>query len=268
MIFMKKFLLIISLVISFCVNAQISRVIPKRPDPPKLINDFADMLTPEQEHALENKLVAYNDSTSSQITIVTVESLEGYEDEEYAIALGREWGVGGREFNNGIVVLIAEQDRKSRIEVGYGLEGAIPDITAKTIIENDITPNFKQGNYYRGLDKATDDLIKAAAGEYKASGSPGKKKSKGLGIGAIIFFLIMIFLFAGRGGGGRGGGMISRRGYRDIGTGWIIGSILSEMGRSGGGSGGGGWSGGGGSSGGFGGFGGGSFGGGGASGSW
>jgi len=266
---MKRLLVFIFLLISFCVNAQIDKVIPKKPSPPRLVNDFADMLTPEQEHALENKLTAYNDSTSSQIAVVTVESLEGYEDEEYAIALGRQWGVGGREFNNGIVILISEQDRKSRIEVGYGLEGAIPDITAKTIIEHDITPNFREGNYYRGLDRATDALIRAAAGEYKAPEGHKKGKRKGIGFGAIIIFIILMFLFASR-GGGRGGGMISRRGYRDFGAGWILGSLLEGASRRGGGGwSGGGWSGGGGGSGGgFGGFGGGGFGGGGASGSW
>ena len=153
MIYMKRLLVFIFLLTSFCVNAQIDKVIPKKPSPPRLVNDFAGMLTPEQVHALENKLVAYNDSTSSQIAVVTVESLEGYEDEEYALALGREWGVGGRDFNNGVIILISKQDRKSRIEVGYGLEGAIPDITAKTIIEHDLTPNFREGNYYRGLDE-------------------------------------------------------------------------------------------------------------------
>ena len=266
MTYMKRILVFIFLFISFCGNAQIDKVIPKKPVPPKLVNDFADMLTPEQEHALENKLVAYNDSTSSQIAVVTVESLEGYEDEEFALAIGREWGVGGRDFNNGVIILISEQDRKSRIEVGYGLEGAIPDITAKTIIDHDLTPNFREGNYYRGLDRSTDALIRAAAGEYKAPEGQQKGKSKGIGFGAIIVFLILLFLFAsGRRGGGRGGGMISRRGYRDFGAGWILGSLLEGASRGSGG----GWSGGGGSSGGgFGGFGGGGFGGGGASGSW
>ena len=268
---MKRLPVFIFLLISFCAHAQISRVIPKKPVPPRLVNDFADMLTPEQEQALENKLVAYDDTTTSQITVVTVESLEGYEDEEFALALGREWGVGGREFNNGIVVLISQQDRKSRIEVGYGLEGAIPDITAKTIIEHDLLPSFREGNFYRGLDRTTDALIRAAAGEYKAP--PGaKKKEPGIkGFAIIIFFLILIFLFAaGRRGGGRGGGgMMSRRGYRDFGAGWILGSLLEGATRSGrGGWSGGGWSGGGGGGGGFGGFGGGGFGGGGASGSW
>lgn len=248
---------------SFCVSAQIDKVIPDKPSPPRLVNDFANILTPEQKHTLENKLVAYNDSTSSQIAVVTINSLEGYDIAEYGLTLGREWGIGGKEFNNGIILLVAKDDRKVRIEVGPGLEGAIPDITAKAIIDNDITPNFKSGNYYRGLDKATDDIIKAAAGEYKAPQGYGKKKGKGVGFGTIIFILIMIFLFSGR-GGGKGGGVASRKGFSDIGAGWIIGSLLGGAGRGGGG----GWSGGGGSSGGFGGFGGGSFGGGGASGSW
>ncbi len=233
------------------------------------------MLAPEQVQALENKLVAYDDSTSSQIAIVTVPSLQGYEDEEFALALGREWGVGGKEFSNGVVVLVSRDDRKSRIEVGYGLEGAIPDITAKTIIENEMLPSFREGNYYRGLDLATDALIRAAAGEYKATAKANKGQKAGKVFAVMVFFLIMVFLFAAgrRGGGGRGGGMMSRRGYRDFGTGWILGSLIESAMRGGrGGSGwtGGGWSGGGGGGGGggFGGFGGGGFGGGGASGSW
>jgi uncharacterized protein len=263
---MKRIAGIIALLISFCASAQNDKAIPNRPSPPKLVNDFTGkFLTQEQIHALEQKLVAYNDSTSNQIAIVIVESLEGYSADDYAMALGRKWGVGNKEFNNGVVILVStgggQGNRKAAIQVGYGLEGAISDLTTKAIIDNDIIPNFKDGNYYRGLDKATDDIIKAAAGRYTAPKGYGKK-SKGIGFGAIIFFIIMIFLFAGR-GGGRGGGMVSRRGYRDIGTGWIIGSLLSGAGRSGGG---GGWSGGGG--GGFGGFGGGSFGGGGSSGSW
>jgi len=264
---MKKFLGIIALLISLCVSAQNDGAIPNRPSPPKLVNDFTGkFLTQEQVYELEQKLVAYNDSTSNQVAIVVVESLEGYSADDYAIALGRKWGVGSKEFNNGVVILIStgggQGNRKAAIQVGYGLEGVISDLTTKSIIDNDIIPNFKEGNYYRGLDKAIDDIISAAAGRYTAPKGYGKGKAKGIGFGAIIFILIMIFLFAGRRGGGRGGGMVSRRGYGDIGTGWLLGSIL------GGGGSGGGWSGGGGSSGGFGGFGGGSFGGGGSSGSW
>lgn len=258
---MKNIFAFIFLLLCFCVQAQIDKVIPARPQPPKLVNDFAEMLTPEQEHALEAKLVAYNDSTSSQVAIVAIGSLNGYDISEYGLALGRKWGVGGKQYNNGIIVLVSLHDRKARIEVGPGLEGAIPDITAKSIIDNAINPNFKNENYYRGLDQATDLIIKAAAGEYKAPPGYGKKNRKGIGLGAIIFLAILVSLLGGR-RGGRGGGMISRRGYGDIGAGMIIGSLLGGSGRGGGG-----WSGSGGG-GGFGGFGGGSFGGGGASGSW
>lgn len=263
---MKRFLGIIALLISFCASAQDDKAIPNKPSPPKLVNDFTKppLLTQEQKDALERKLVAYDDSTSNQVAIVVVESLEGYSVDDYAIALGRKWGVGNKEFNNGVVILIStgggQGNRKAGIQVGYGLEGVISDLTTKAIIDNDIIPNFKEGNYYRGLDKATDDIIKAAAGRYTAPKGYGKGKGvKGIGFGAIILIMIMIFLFSGR-GGGKGGGMLSRRGYGDIGAGWLIGSML------GGGSGGGG--GGGSSGGGFGGFGGGSFGGGGSSGSW
>jgi uncharacterized protein len=259
---MKRFLAFIFLFLSVCANAQIEKVVPPAPIPPKLVNDLAHMLTAEQVQALENKLVAYNDSTSSQIAVVTVNSLEGYDIAEYALALGRKWQVGGKEFNNGIVLLVAKEDRKARIEVGPGLEGPIPDVTAKSIIDNELTPNFKEGNYYRGLDEATDAIIKAAAGEYKKAAKKGSKGSPFGFLGILVFIILMIFI--GRKGGRGGGGMASRRGFGDVGTAWILGSLLG-----GGRGGGGGWSGGGGGGGGgFGGFGGGSFGGGGASGSW
>lgn len=260
---MKRLLLFTLLFVAACAQAQVEKVIPPRPNPPRLVNDFTHTLTVEQVGALESKLVAYNDSTSTQIAVVILETLDDYPIEEVSLGILRNWGVGGKEHSNGVVLLVAKSDRKVRIETGYGLEGAIPDVTAKNIIDNDITPNFRSGNYYRGLDQATSDIIKAAAGEYKAPAGYGKKKSssKGIGIGAIIIFIIIFSIIGG--GRGRGGGMMSRRGYRDIGAGWILGSLLSGGGGS---SGGGGWSGGGG--GGFGGFGGGGGGGGGASGSW
>ncbi|HMG67217.1 MAG TPA: TPM domain-containing protein [Chitinophagaceae bacterium] len=257
---MKRLLLIFVLFCSVCANAQIDKIFPKRPNPPKLVNDYTNTLTPEQVQALEQKLVAYDDSTSSQIAVVIIPTTGDYPLEEVSLKIIRDWGVGGKEHSNGIVLLVAKNDRKVRIEVGNGLEGAITDVTSKSIIDNDITPNFRAENYYRGLDDATDDIIKAAAGEYKAPA--GNKKGKGFPIGGIIFFIIMLSIFLGSRGGRGGGGMISRRGFGGFGAGWLIGSMLG----GGGGSGGGGWSGGGG--GGFGGFGGGGGGGGGASGGW
>lgn len=259
---MKRLLLFIALFVSVFAKAQVEKVIPPRPNPPRLVNDYTGTLTAEQVQALEQKLVAYDDSTSNQVVVAIMNSTGDYPIEEVSLGIIRTWGVGGKEHSNGVVLLIAKDDHKIRIEVGYGLEGAIPDVTAKSIIDNSLTPNFKQGNFYRGIDAATDDIIKAAAGEYKAPAGYNKK-GKGFPIGSIIFIIIILSIIFGSRGGRGGGGMISRRGYGGFGTGWLLGSILSGGGGSGGG---GGWSGGGG--GGFGGFGGGGGGGGGASGGW
>lgn len=260
---LKIFLVSALLFVSFLTVAQ---NIPARPSPPRLVNDLANVLSPQEEQQLERELVAYDDSTSNQIAIVLVNTLDDYPIEEYATKLFREWGVGNKKNNNGVVMLAAIVDRKIRIEVGYGLEGAIPDIIANHIIDNDIKPNFKSGDYYEGLSKAAHSLIKAAAGEYKAPANYRKKKGGGsaLPFGILVGIIIFIVIFGGRNNRGGGGGFMSRRG-----SGWLGPFILGNMLGSGGGSswgGGGGWSGGGG--GGFGGFGGGSSGGGGASGSW
>jgi uncharacterized protein len=214
------------------------------------------VLSAEQLQALEDKLVAIDDSSSNQIAVVILSSLDGQPKEEYATKLFRDWGIGNKKTNNGVLVLVAIQDRQIRIEVGYGLEGAIPDVTALSIIDNDIKPAFKAGNYYEGLDKATDDLAKAAVGEYKEA---RKKRSKDGG-SPLVFLMIVIFIviiLSKRGGGG--GSSINRGGFSDFTTGMLLGSLLN------GGSSRGGW---GDSGGGFGGFGGGSSGGGGAGGGW
>jgi uncharacterized protein len=270
---MKKLALLISLLFSVCAFAQIENVTPKRPSPPRLVNDFADILTQDQANELERKLVAYDDSTSNQIAVVllpTVTDKNGieYPIEDVALKILRDWGVGSQKNNNGIVILAAMQEHKLRIEVGYGLEGAIPDMIAKSIIENDLRPNFRNQDYYRGLDAAINSIIQAAAGEYKApEGYGDRKNSKGVGIGKIIVgIIILIVILSMFGGGGRGGGYMSRRGSGWLGP-FILGEMLGSAGRGSGGwsGGGGGWSG---SGGGFGGFGGGSGGGGGASGGW
>jgi len=264
---MKKslFYLLFFLTGTFCFAQNI----PARPTPPRLVNDFANILTPDQKAALESKLVAYDDSTSNQLVVVTLKSIGDYDVQDVALKILRDWGVGNKKTNNGIILLASMEDHKLRIEVGYGLEGAVPDAIAKRIIENEIVPNFRAGNYYRGFDEATDAIFKAAAGEYKAPegyDQRGEHEGRGRGssiISIIVIIIVIIVIFSSRGGGGGGGGMMSRRGYR--GWGPPIWFPTGGGGWSGGG-GGGGWSGGGG--GGFGGFGGGSGGGGGASGSW
>jgi uncharacterized protein len=264
---MKQFLVILFSVLSMSF-LQAQNVLPK-PNPAKLVTDMAGVLSAEQKAILENKLVALDDSSSNQIAIVLVKTLDGYPIEEYATKLFREWGIGNKKTNNGVLILASIDERKIRIEVGYGLEGAIPDITTASIIRNDIVPSFKTGEYYHGLDLATNSLSKAAVGEYKVQ---REKVSKGKGSGGgslITFLIILVIVIALVSGGGRGGGggMMSRRGAGNIAETLFWTSLLSGGGgsRGGGFAGGGGFGGGGG---GFGGFGGGSSGGGGASGSW
>jgi uncharacterized protein len=255
---MKKLLPFLLLLISYASWAQ---DIPPVPNPPKLVNDFTGTLTRDQEQSLENKLRQFDDSTSTNIVVVIVKTTNGTDVADYALELGRKWGVGQKENNNGVVLLIAKDDRKLNISVGYGLEKVLSDVTSKQIIDYTIVPNFKGDDYYRGIEEGTDAIIQAVKGEYKAPANYKKRKSSG-GIGRFIFIIVLIIIFlAVSGGKGGGGSFMSRRGH----AAWTIGNILLNSGRGGGG----GWSGGGGSSGGgFGGFGGGSFGGGGSSGSW
>lgn len=262
---MKQFLyLVFFLFITSIITAQ--QVLPK-PNPPRLVVDNANLLSPDQQQIIEQKLDAFNDSTSNQIAVVTIPTLNDAPIEDYAVKLFRDWGIGGSKHNNGVLLLIAANDHKIRIEVGYGLEGAITDVQSNDIIKNDLTPNFKDGNYYHGIDAAINSIEQAAAGEYKERGIQ-KDHSSGGGnvIGFIVIIIIIIFLVGGR--NNRGGGMMSRRGFGN----WLIPAMFlggwgrgNNNGWSGGGFGGGGFGGGGG---GFGGFGGGSSGGGGASGGW
>ncbi|MEN2280795.1 TPM domain-containing protein [Algoriphagus sp. SE2] len=238
---------------------------PPAPNPPRLVNDFTITLSTSEVQQLENKLVAYNDSTSTQISIVMMRSVGQYDISDYAFRLGDAWGIGGSQNDNGILILAAMDDRKVFIATGYGMEGAIPDALAKRIVEQLIIPNFKMEAYYQGLDQATDMIFKLASGEYTAE----DVETKGKGGGAIFMLLLFIFFFVilplirnkkdnDNHMGGRGGGV-------DLWTTIMLANLLGGGGRRGGGFGGGGFGGGGG---GFGGFGGGSFGGGGAGGSW
>lgn len=254
----KKYLFLLSFLLVHFAWSQVEKVIPTPFSPPRLFNDFTPggkFLTSEQAASIEKSLIAFDDSTSNQIAVVIVETLEGYTANEFATALGRQWGVGSKQFNNGIVLLIStggkSGDRDAYIATGYGLEGAIPDVVADAIIENELIPYFKEGNYYKGLDQAIAALQRASAGEYHVAREKEVEVSPGL---TLLLLIILILLFAkGKSGGG---GMINRRGHQGwSGSPWV----------------GGGWSGGGfggSSGGGFGGFGGGGFGGGGAGGKW
>jgi uncharacterized protein len=243
---------------------------PVRPEPPRLVNDFAGILTSQQAAALENKLDAFNRKTSTQIAIVVVRDLFGYDTGDYTFKLAEKWGIGQKGKNNGILILVKPktddgEKGKVYIAVGYGLEGAVPDITSKkTIINTEMLPSFKENDYYTGLDRATNVLMSLTTGEFTAD-QYDKQKSKTSGLpGFAILLLIFVFFM-----------IFNRNRYRTVGANGGAGSLLGSLwllsmfgGRGGGGS----WNdfsgGGGGDSGGFGGFGGGSFGGGGAGGEW
>ncbi|MCK9422520.1 MAG: TPM domain-containing protein [Bacteroidales bacterium] len=244
--------------------------IPARPDPPRLVNDFAGILSADQIQQLENKLVAFNDSTSTQLLVVIVKSLNGYDKNDFAYRIGQTWGVGQKGKNNGAVILVKPKYQNDQgeasIQTGYGLEGAIPDALAKRIVENEMIPNFREGNYYQGIDAATSTMMSLVKGEYTADQYTKRTKNKSTPLGLIIPIIIMVVVFTMiRGSRGRAHSVGKQLPF------WTALWMLGSMGGGGRGSwndfssGSGGFGGGGG---GFGGFGGGSFGGGGAGGSW
>jgi uncharacterized protein len=260
---MKK--IILALFLTFLYTGSFAQDFPAKPS--TLVNDYTGTLTEVQKQQLENKLVAFDDSSSTQIAIAIVKSVGQYDINDYALGLGRKWGVGGAKKNNGVMIVVALGDRKIAMQTGYGLEGALPDIITKRIIDNEIKPYFKEGDYYSGLDAGTTAIIKYTKGEYKNENPKAKRSQKnaGSGIFIIIIIIVVIIIIIRKGGGGGGSQVLGGRGS---GSGFLTGMLLGGLMNSGRGSGsswGGGSSGGGG---GFGGFGGGSFGGGGSSGSW
>jgi uncharacterized protein len=260
----KKLILFVGLLVaSLCVFAQ---ELPEKSN--TLVTDYTNTLTTQQKQSLENKLVAFADSSSTQIAVVMIHSIGQYDVNEYAQKLGRAWGIGQKDKNNGIVVLVALDDRKLSIQTGYGVEGALPDIITQQIRTREINPRFKAGDYYGGLEAGTDAIIKYTKGEYKAEKKvTSGKKGSGTPIGFIVIAIVVILIVLSRKGGGGGGGqVIGSRGGASPFWWFLAGSALGRGSSGGGGFGG--FSGGGGGGGGFGGFGGGSFGGGGSGGSW
>lgn len=268
--------------------------------PPRLqarVNDYAKMLSPEQAQALEAKLEAHEKKTTNQIVVLTLPSLEGEALEDFSVRVGREWGLGQEKRNNGVLLFIAAKERSVRIEVGYGLEGALTDAESSQIVRNVIIPAFQEGDFYRGIDQAIDAVQTAIVGEFKAGPSSTRERpapgrfNEIFSTGLILLILFSSFLSAlpiyvsgviGAIIGGAVGAWMAGTVLLPTGLGFFLGMILSRLfrntggGRRGGWGGGfyrgGGWStgrgfGGGGSGGGFSG-GGGSFGGGGASGRW
>lgn len=275
---MRNLIIILFLSVSELGFAQTG--IPDAPNPPRLVNDLTGSTLSQQElRALENKMLGYEDSTSTQVSILIVESLNGYEIADFGVRTFNEWKIGGQDVNNGILITVAMAERRMNITTGYGMEGSIPDAAAFTIIEEYMKPRFRNNDYYGGLNKATDVIFELASGEYTAEQfaqnrrrARGEGDGKGLPFG--LLFILFFFIIPA---------IVGRRRRRAIGSrglpwwAWLM--MGSSMGsgrrdndwdnfRGGGGMFGGGGGSGFGGGGGFGGFGGGMSGGGGASGSW
>lgn len=257
---MRKFLFSVLLGLSIFAQAQI----PSAPVTADAVHDFAGLFTPSQRNELNDRLIAFSDTTSNRIVVVTVLDLGGMDASEFSFALGEKWGIGDSKFNNGVVILVKPKTEDSYgevfIAVGYGLEGVIPDAVASQIVNREMIPNFQQGDVYAGVKAAVDVILPLVAGEYTAqeyeeSGEGGL----GAAVIVIVVFCLVLYFLSKRGKGSGSSG--SRTGGGPT----IITTPRSSGGLGGGSFGGGSFGGGGGFKGGFGG---GSFGGGGAGGRW
>ena len=252
----------------FVLDGFAQAEIPPKPKEQTSVYDDANLLSGFEKNALEQKLINYADSTSTQIVVATVKTINGEDIAFYAAKWAHEWGIGQAKEDNGIFVLVAEKERKLTISTGYGVEHLLTDALSKRIITNIITPQFKQSNYYEGLDRGTSAIMQIMNGEYQENRNFNSNGEGGIPIIFIILFFVILIIILSNRNKGRGG----RNGGRRNATGSLLEAIiLSKAGRGGFGGGGFGGSSGGGSfgGGGFGGgFGGGGFGGGGASGGW
>ena len=166
--------------------------IPSRPSPPRLVNDYTGTLSATEADALERKLTAFDDSTGSQVAVVIVPTTDGVAPVDYATELLREWGVGRAGIDDGVVLLVALNDREVFIATGLGAEGALTDATAGTIVRTIIVPNFRQGNFFAGLDGATSAIMAALSGEFEAPAQRTRAPSGGDGeIGSVLCCLLI-----------------------------------------------------------------------------
>lgn len=196
-------LILCCFLVTYNLFAQIvpANLIPAKPANAYPIVDEAGLFTPQENKQLAKQLVAYFDSTSTQIVIVTVKTLHGYEPDQYATEIGHVWGVGGQEKkDNGVVILLSDGSqennrRKVFIATGYGLEGALPAITCKKIVQQEMIPALKNKQYYQACENAIQAIILAARGEYtQTESTKGKESSSGLAIFFLIVFILIIVL--------------------------------------------------------------------------
>jgi uncharacterized protein len=255
-------------IVLVCMFTQIGLAqftIPEKPSLQTSVYDYAKVLSDSEKQQLEEKLVRYSDSTSTQIVVVTIDNLKGEDIGILAPKWGHEWGVGQAKEDNGVFILLSKEDRKIWIAPGYGVEDKLIAGTTGEIVRNVIVPEFKAGSYYNGLDKGADAIFDVLKGKYKGSRKNGLKNGVSPFVILLVLFVIVLIIVSsvkGNGkGNGRGGGMMRSPSLLDI-------IVLSSLGRNSGGGFGGGFGGSSGGGGFGGGFGGGGFSGGGAGGSW
>jgi uncharacterized protein len=262
--FKGLFQLSLLLLVFFTFNSVFAQyTIPEIPKLQTSVYDYANILSATEKSQLEEKLIRYSDSTTTQIVVITIESLKGEDVSQLATKWGQTWGIGGTaKDDNGVVILVARDERKIAINPGYGLEDRLTAGIGGEIIRNIIIPEFKGGSYYNGLDKGADALFDVFKGKYKGERKQNKQKDFPILPIIIIVIIIIVILSKNKNGGGNSGNSGGGPSLLDM-------IILSNLGRNSGSGFGGGSSGGGFGGGGFGGgFGGGGFSGGGSSGGW
>ncbi len=226
---------ILALLIAIASTIAASQVMPELPTLTHRVTDLAGLLTPGENQVLENRLARFEDSTSTQIAILTVPSLGGVSIEQYSIEVFEKNAIGQKNKDNGVLILIARDERRLRIEVGYGLEGVLTDAMAALVIEREIKPKFREGRYAEGLLSGVDAITAITAGEYTATEKAPEFRNAFPLVFVLLFLLLRLLV-----GGGRRRRLLLGPGLTFMG-GWH-----SSGGGLGGGFGGGGWSGGGG----------------------
>jgi len=165
---MNKLFLTIATVV-FAVLSVLAQI-PERPNPPRLVNDFANLLSEGEKAVLEDSLVQFARTTSTQIVVVTIPDLDGYDPGDYAFRLGEKWGVGQKDKDNGIVILVKPKQGNNKGQVfvatGYGLEGILPDaVVNSTVVDYEMMPRFKENNYYQGIASGVQVIMNITRGE-------------------------------------------------------------------------------------------------------
>jgi uncharacterized protein len=199
------------------LTIAVGQNIPDKPSPMRFVNDYAQLLSVSEQAELEKTLIRYNDSTTTQITIVILPNLGSVEIAPFGLELFRQWGIGTKELNNGVLILVSTDSvkRQTNITTGYGMEGVLPDMICKRILDKHLVPNLKKGTYYQGFSETIERIVKQAKGEYVAEKFSQKRKKevkpltlgeKWLVVGFILFYILSVYfkiMSGSRIGGGR-----------------------------------------------------------------